>query len=332
MATRAASAKGVDCDQVDVKGLGPFGDMSQFNSTDEDGKIIFIFHPDVSSDKAFYPVMIFSHGSTGEWAMYEDALKQYVSHGFVVVFPHLKGPQEDTSALSVDPLGGYTLKGFHYALQANSNQSNPLKGHLDLANIVLVGHSMGGTATIMTAQKLPVGSVKLAYAQHPGVCGPWGPPPCIGPTWLPGFCNTWMPSDLKDVASKMPVVISTATNDNAFWPAPATAQHEFGCFNSSTNGSDGTAFVQFSTAVCMDDGKGGRYNRKWSNGGHDCPMKDDSPETPWVIVAAKLYAQLDGDASSKCYAMLWGADDDSLRKDPAAKAVVVYPRKLEITV
>lgn len=318
-----STAGGLDCDQVDVRGFGPFGEMKQLNSTDEEGKMLFVFHPLLLDDKSPYPVMVFSHGSTGEWAMYEDALKRYVSHGFVVVFPHIKSPQDDTRSLTLDPMGGFTAKGFNYAQSANVDVANPLHGFLDLSNVVLVGHSMGATSTIMAAHKLATGSVKLAYAQHPGVCGPYGPPPCIGPGPL---CNTWMPADFEDVASKVPVILSTATNDGAFWPKPGTANHEKGCFSKSTNSSkfkDETAFVEFSEAVCSDDGKGGRYDRTWSNGGHDCPMKSGSPETPWVVVAAKLYAQLGGNKASKCHAMLWGSDGDSLNKDPAAENVIV---------
>lgn len=308
-----------DCDSVNVKDFGPFGDMTQLNATDEEGKQVFIFHPPLN--KGPYPVMVFSHGVTGEWAMYEDAYKRYVSHGFVVVFPHVKSPKDDVSAFTTDPMGKYTTRGFNFAKKANADASSPLHGALDLSNIVLVGHSMGATATLMAAHHLPVHSVKLAYAQHPGICGPYGPPPC-----LPGSCNTWMPADFQDVSSKVPVILSTATNDGAFWPAPYTAEHEFGCFNKSTDQSptkDSTAYVQFKESVCLDDGKGGRYGRHWSNGGHDCPMLSDSPETPWVLTAAKLYAQLGGDSGSKCHSLLWGDSDSSLQKDPNTEKVVV---------
>lgn len=319
---RASSAGGLDCDKVDVRGFGSFGNLSMLNATDEDGTMLFVFHPPLAKDQAPYPVMVYSHGATGEWAMYEDAFRRFVSHGFVVIFPHIKGPKQDTKSLTTDPMGGFTMKGFNYAKSANEDEASPLHGFLDLSNVVLAGHSMGATSTIMAAHKLPAGSVKLAYAQHPGLCGPYGPPPCFGHGAL---CNTWMPADFEDVSSKVPVILSTATNDGAFWPAPGTANHEFGCFNKSTKNSDfkvETAFVQFSEEACEDDGQGGRYDRHWSNGGHDCPMKSGSVEMPWVIVAAKLYAQLGGDKASKCHAMLWGTDSDSLSQDPAVEAVV----------
>merc|ERR1719502_1259005 len=147
--------------------------------------MVFIIHPPLSG-ATLYPVMIFSHGAVGEYAMYERAIHRYVSHGFVVVFPHIKSPKADTSPLTLDPKGDFTIKGYHYAVSANSNASNPLHKALDLTNVMLVGHSMGASSTIMAAKRLPAGTVKAAVAQHPGLCGPWGPPPC-----LPGACNTW---------------------------------------------------------------------------------------------------------------------------------------------
>jgi len=44
---------------------------------------------------------------------------------------------------------------------------------------------------------------------------------------------------------------------------------------------------------------------KFKNGG--------GPETPWVLTAIKLYAQHDGNTNSKCFELLWGNSDDSLR-------------------
>lgn len=180
---------------------------------------------------------------------------------------------------------------------------------------------MGASSTIMAAKRLPAGTAKAAVSQHPGICGPFGPPP---------WPSTWMPSDFTTATAKMPVLLTTATNDGAFWPAPHTAEHELGCFHKATDDSASkasTAFAQFNATACADDGKGGRYDRKWSNGGHDCPMKEHSVETVWVLVAAKLYAQLDGDASSQCHAMLWGSQPNSLQKDPAVEKYVINAPK-----
>jgi len=310
----------LDCDSVDTAGFGPFGELIQFNTTDEKGKMLFVFHSDLSAVSAPLPVIVFSHGATAEWSMYDDAIRTYVSHGFIVIFPHIEGPAEDTRFGRLDPRGGYTSKGINYAKSANADASSPFFQKIDLDNMVLAGHSMGATATLITASLLPAGAVKLAWAMHPGVCGPYGPPPCF-----PGRpCDTWMPEDFETVSEKMPVFLLTATNDRIFWPwGPDQA---YGCFNKSTTGpaKDSTAFVEFSEEVCQNTGTGGRYDRSWTDGGHDCPLKVKSPETRWTVVAAKLYAQLGGDKTSRCYEMLWGSGSDSLKASSNLERSLVY--------
>ena len=91
---------------------------------------------------------------------------------------------------------------------------------IDEDNVVVAGHSMGATCSIMASYTMD--PVKLTVTQHPGICGPYGPPPSP---------NTWMPKNLAAVMDKNPVLFTTATNDGAFWPAPLTAEHEYGCFN-----------------------------------------------------------------------------------------------------
>mmetsp|Transcript_1019 Transcript_1019/g.3457 ORF Transcript_1019/g.3457 Transcript_1019/m.3457 type:complete len:346 (-) Transcript_1019:185-1222(-) len=315
-----------DCGEVDVAGLGPFGEMAQLNATDEEGKPVFVFHPPLSKGAAPFPVMVYSHGSTGEWLMYRDAFMRYTSHGFVVVFPHIKSPEKDQSAFTTDPMGGFTTKGVRFASAANADAASPLRGKLDLANIVLAGHSMGASSTIMAAAKLPAGTAKLAFAQHPGLCGPLGPPPCLvhgGP-----LCSTWLDVDFRAAAAKLPLIMTTASNDQAFDVLGSkTPAKELKCFQKSTAGAGpakgGTVFAKFSAEACQDDGRGGRAGRSWSNGGHDCPMKGASPETTWVLVAAKLYAQLGGDATSQCHARLWGQGRGSLPQDAAIDQHIV---------
>jgi len=309
-----------DCNQVNLTKLGPYGPQTWFNDTDAEDIPVFVFHPDLSSSSLF-PVMVFSHGTTGEYAMYRFAIERYVTHGFVVVFPHIKSPSQDVNPLTLDPHGHFTTKGYNYAVAAHNDTSNPLYNKLDLKNTILAGHSMGATSTIMASLKVPA---KACLAQHPGICGPFGPPPCLGPG--PLLCNTWMPSDFETVSSNMPVLLTTATNDGAFWPAPHTAEHELGCFQKSTKGpSKGTLFTQFSSAVCQDDGKGGRFDRKWSDGGHDCPMGEESPETEWVLTAAKLYAQLDASTTSSCYSSLWGAQAAAAMSKAGIEKHIINP-------
>lgn len=268
--------------------------------------------------------------------MYQHAFERYVSHGFVVIFPHINSPKADQMFYTTDPMGGFTTKGVHFASSANADESSPLFGKLDISNLVLAGHSMGASSTIMAAANLPEGTAKLAYAQHPGLCGPIGPPPCL--SHGSALCSTWLDIDFQAISSKMPVIMHTAANDKAF-DIPfitKTPVAELQCFHKSTDTSDtkdSTIFAKFSEDACQDDGQGGRDGRHWSNGGHDCPMLGVSPETAWVLTAAKLYAQLDGDTNSHCHAMLWGNGQDSLQQDSAIEVSIVNaPSMANVTV
>ena len=128
---------------------------------------------------------------------------------------------------------------------------------------------------------------------------------------------------MRTVSSRSPLLLTTATNDGAFWPAPLTAQHERGCFKGAlgggATGSQHPAFfVQFSTAACAEDGA----RRPFADAGHDCAFKA-GVETPWVLSAMKLYAQQRGRASSRCASMLLGGGAGSLKADPLVELSLV---------
>lgn len=154
---------------------------------------------------------------------------------------------------------------------------------IDFDNIVFAGHSMGATDSLM-ASHLYEGDKKvvLTVAQHPGLCGPIGPPPKPA---------TWSKADLTDISTKSPILFTTAHNDGAFLPAPLTANHEYNCFAGAIGEEFGStypaAFIDFSGKACREDFQ--HIDR-----GHMCPCKTKNgggPETPWVLTAMKLYAQ-----------------------------------------
>jgi len=212
-----------------------------------------------------------------------------------------------------------------YVKNASAISSSPLYGKVDLDNIVIAGHSMGATDSIMAGNTrtslLTDPSLKLVIAQHPGICGPFGPPP------VP---YTWTKKDLLNVATHKPLMFTTATNDNAFWPAPATAKHELGCFNEALGGHEDdvmlAAFLQFSTKACAQDGA----HAPFDDGGHDCSFKT-GVETPWMLTAMKWHAQQNAAPTSNCARMLFGnhsrPDNSSMSLDNHVEKVFVLTNK-----
>jgi len=127
-----------------------------------------------------------------------------------------------------------------------------------------------------------------------------------------------MKSDLLEVATAFPTILTTATNDGAFWPAPQTAAHEFGCFTGAIPTESVTkpaTYVEFKNTSCLNDGEGA-----FDDSGHDCPFKN-GVEAPWILTAAKLYAQQDGNVDSTCAAMLYGTGITSLPADAAVEKI-----------
>jgi len=300
--------------------LGPYGPAAFHNHTWE-GKPLYSLTPAGEAPAAGWPLIVFMHGLTGQYGMYEGVVQLYASHGFVVVFPFIKSPKKDAAKFPpvTNTNGEYILHGIDFALNATKDPSSVLYTKVDSTRIVSAGHSMGATCSIMAAKRIidagdaTLPALKLVVTQHPGICGPFGPPP---------WPDTWLKEDLTKVNDHVPVLFTTATNDGAFWPAPQTAKHELGCYSGSNLGQGKpTAFIQFSAAACTEDHK----HDPFTDSGHNCPFKVPAPETPWVLTALKLYAQFDGNASTQCSQLLWGNGTSSLSNDSNVELYLRHP-------
>ena len=219
-----------DCDMEKDKTAGPYGPATFFNIT-ETGTVIYGLIP---QGEGPFPLVGFMHGSTGEWGMYKDNLELYASHGFVVVFPHIKSPSADTHWWETNTDGKYLIKAIEYAIAATADSSNDLFGKVDTSNVVYAGHSMGATCSIKASHSQKDPNIKLTITQHPGICGPFGPPPSPA---------TWTTSTLNEITTRHPVLFTTATNDGAFWPSPHTAPREYGCFEKAISDDSTAAFI-----------------------------------------------------------------------------------------
>jgi len=144
-----------------------------------------------------------------------------------------------------------------------------------------------------------------------------------------------MPADLAEVMEKNPVLFTTATNDGAFWPAPYTAYHEYGCYNKTlalvSENAKPHSFVEFSKEACAEDND----RKPFPDGGHNCPMKKldgGRPENPWVLHHIKLYTHMNGSQDSKCWNLIYGNDTNSLRnsKDVEISTIRVPAQKEEV--
>ena len=107
-----ATQKWNDCDFEKDAEAGPYGPPTFLNIT-YDKTVIYGWIP--KGDGPF-PLLGFMHGSTGEWGMYGENLEHFASHGFVVVFPHIKSPSGDTHWWETNTDGKYLIKAINWAV------------------------------------------------------------------------------------------------------------------------------------------------------------------------------------------------------------------------
>ena len=55
------------------------------------------------------------HGSTGQLWFYEKNLKLLASHGFIIVFPYIKNPEDDKSPFTTNTNGEFIIRAIEYA-------------------------------------------------------------------------------------------------------------------------------------------------------------------------------------------------------------------------
>ena len=126
-----------DCKDSDSS-PGPYGSYT-FDATFE-GKPLVIIVPTASPPSAEgYPLIVFMHGSTGEFEMYRPNLEHFTSHGFVAVFPYVKNAVDDKSPFTTNTNGDYIIRGIEYARNATADQSSPLYAKVDLNNVISAG-------------------------------------------------------------------------------------------------------------------------------------------------------------------------------------------------
>jgi dienelactone hydrolase len=163
---------------------------------------------DIASDRSF-PVVLLEHGSGVVPAIYTVIAEALASDGFVVVGTN----HPPDSLISVFP-DGHEIKGAPYwpvnadrrtqgiaigkfaedvlvadvrfvldQLQNLNSEDGFWRGHLDLARVGIVGHSMGGTTAALATKEEPrirVG-VNLDGSTYPGMNGDVRPIPVLKP-------------------------------------------------------------------------------------------------------------------------------------------------------
>ncbi|WP_405661870.1 hypothetical protein OG379_11790 [Streptomyces sp. NBC_01166] len=96
---------------------------------------------DAGRDGVGHPVFVWGPGAGSDPADYEDMLRQWASHGFVVY--------SEVSSSS----GDYMVDALDWLEDQNAAPSSPLYTHLDLSEVAFGGHSRGSIGTFDVADE-----------------------------------------------------------------------------------------------------------------------------------------------------------------------------------
>jgi alpha-beta hydrolase superfamily lysophospholipase len=97
-----------------------------------------------------FPVIVFGHGFVMAWSAYENLWEEFVSRGYIMVFPRTEG-----NILSTDHQEfGWDLQFLVTAMQQEGGDATSLLNGLVAPETALMGHSMGGGAAFLAADSL----------------------------------------------------------------------------------------------------------------------------------------------------------------------------------
>jgi predicted dienelactone hydrolase len=102
-----------------------------------------------------FPLVVISHGGGGYHLLYRVVASYLAQSGFIVAMPKHHGNNKDDNSLENQDMN-LTLRTRHVHLLINRLLSDTeFKEHIDIQNIFMVGHSMGGCTALALAGAVP---------------------------------------------------------------------------------------------------------------------------------------------------------------------------------
>ena len=97
-----------------------------------------------------FPVIVFGHGFVMAWDAYQNIWEEFVSQGYIMVFPRTEG-----SIIGTDHQAfGWDLQFLVNQMQVEGASANSLLYNVVAPETALMGHSMGGGAAFLAADSL----------------------------------------------------------------------------------------------------------------------------------------------------------------------------------
>lgn len=156
----------------------PMGPLDVAHVSVSDGSDKFgdqqIWYPtELPDSNKTYPVIINANGTGSIASTIEPVLKHLASWGFIVVGNDDKDSRTgESSAASLD-----------FILASNDDAKSIFKGHVDVDNVGIAGHSQGGVGAVNAATKQPNGDTYSALFVASPTSEYWGQSSVFGPEW-----------------------------------------------------------------------------------------------------------------------------------------------------
>ncbi|MEW2077952.1 hypothetical protein AB0941_30880 [Streptomyces sp. NPDC013433] len=124
----------------DVTEPGPYAvTVDESAGPGDDGWLVY--PADAGRDGVDHPVFVWGPGAGSDPADYEDMLRQWASHGFVVY--------SEVSSSN----GAYMVDALDWLEDRNASPGSPLYGNLDISEVAFGGHSRGSLGTFDVADE-----------------------------------------------------------------------------------------------------------------------------------------------------------------------------------
>ncbi|HNY03346.1 MAG TPA: alpha/beta hydrolase [Bacteroidales bacterium] len=115
------------------------------------GPYVMEVSPDAPVAAGLHPLVLVSHGSGGSHLLYRTVTLHLARHGYIVAMVEHYGNNRNDNHLESSE-ENLILRPRHLKLAADAVCADPeFGGHVDAANIAVIGHSMGGFAALALA-------------------------------------------------------------------------------------------------------------------------------------------------------------------------------------
>jgi dienelactone hydrolase len=172
--------------------------------------LINIYYPEDIDSRNDMPLIVYQHGRGTTYHVYKTLFQRWVAMGYIVAFPY----NENSAVMGEDPPWPSTaldesLDGVEMQLtiksmsQRNADSSSVFNNKVDMKNVALAGHSMGGKSSICAGAQVGPSCLVL----HSPSCSSEG-------SEVYNLSKEWIEDKFRGLSNdKTPILLLTSDED-----------------------------------------------------------------------------------------------------------------------